>query len=166
MLISTQEKKFREPDVLYEPSPQHIVELMLKLANVHKGDVVYDLGCGDGRIVIMAAKLFGATGVGIDIDPIRIEESLQIASNAGVMDCVTFRNEDLFEADIQEATVVTLFLSRSANLKLRPKLLMELKPDTRVVSYYWNMADWKPDKQIESDGDPIYLWTIPAKKEL
>ncbi len=162
--VFAQEKKFREPDVLYEPSPQHVVELMLKLANVHKGDIVYDLGCGDGRIVIMAVKLFGATGVGIDIDPIRIEESRQNAGKAGVMNRVTFRNEDLFVADIHEATVVTLFLSQSVNLKLRPKLLRELKPGARVVSYYWDMADWKPDKQIESDDDPIYLWTIPAKK--
>lgn len=159
-----QEKKLREPDVEYEPSPQNVVEHMLKLANVRKGDVVYDLGCGDGRIVITAAKQFGATGVGIDIDPIRIKESLQNARQAGVMDRVTFRLEDLFTADIQEATVVTLFLSHSVNLKLRPKLLQELKPGTRVVSYYWDMDDWKPDKRIEVDGDPIYIWTIPAKK--
>ena len=166
MLASAQEKKLREPDVRYEPSPQNVVERMLKLANVHKGDVVYDLGCGDGRIVITAVKLFGATGVGIDIDPIRIKESLQNARKAGVMDRVTFRNEDLFVADIQEATVVTLFLSLSANLKLRPKLLRELKPGVRVVSYYWDMGDWKPDKRIELDGEPIYIWTIPANKPL
>lgn len=166
LFINAQEIKLREPDVPYEPTPQHIVEIMLKLANTHKGDIVYDLGCGDGRIVITAAKLFGATGVGIDIDPVRIEESYQNAAKARVMDNVTFRNEDLFAADIQEATVVTLFLSRSVNLKLRPKLLRELKPGTRVVSYYWDMAGWKPDKQIESDGDPIYIWTIPTKKLL
>jgi SAM-dependent methyltransferase len=166
ILTIAQEKKLREPDARYEPSPQHIVELMLKLANVHKGDIVYDLGCGDGRIVITAVKLFGATGVGIDIDPARIEESRQNASKAGVMDRATFRNEDLFVADIQEATVVTLFLTRLANLKLRPKLLGELKSGARVVSYYWDMGDWKPDKQIESDGDPIYIWTIPAKKAI
>jgi len=166
MLTTAQEKKSREPDARYEPSPQHVVELMLKLANVHKGDILYDLGCGDGRIVITAVKLFGATGVGIDIDPARIEESRQNAGKAGVMDRVTFRNEDLFVADIQEATVVTLFLTRSANLKLRPKLLRELKSGARVVSYYWDMGDWKPDKQIESDGDLIYIWTIPANKAI
>lgn len=166
MLASAQEKELREPDVSYEPSPQHVVELMLKLANVHKGDIVYDLGCGDGRIVITAVKLFGATGVGIDIDPVRIEESRLNASKAGVMDRVTFRNEDLFVADIKEATVVTLFLSRSVNLKLRPKLLRELKPGTRVVSYYWDMDDWKPEMQIDSDGDPIYIWTIPANEAI
>jgi len=164
ILISAQEKKLREPDVDYEPSPQNVVERMLKLANVHRGDVVYDLGCGDGRIVITAAKQFGATGVGIDIDPIRIKDSLQNARKAGVMNRVTFRLEDLFTADIQEATVVTLFLSGSVNSKLRSKLLQELKPGTRVVSYYWDMDDWKPDKRIEVDGDPIYLWTIPEKK--
>lgn len=164
ILTSAQVKKLREPDVEYEPSPQKVVERMLKLANVHKGDVVYDLGCGDGRIVITAVKQFGATGVGIDIDPIRIKESLQNARKAGVIDHVTFRLEDLFTADIQEATVVALFLSHSVNLKLRPKLLQELKPGTRVVSYYWDMDGWKPDKRIEVDGDPIYLWTIPAKK--
>jgi SAM-dependent methyltransferase len=166
MLSIAQENKLRVPDVPFEPSPQKVVELMLKLANVHKGDVVYDLGCGDGRIVIKAAKQFGATGVGIDIDPIRITESLQNARKAGVMDRVTFRNEDLFVTNIQEATVVTLFLWRSANLKLRPKLLRELKPGARVVSYYWDMDDWKPDKRIEVDGNPIYIWTIPANKAL
>jgi SAM-dependent methyltransferase len=164
ILACAQEKKLREPDVEYEPSPQNVVERMLKLANVHKGDVVYDLGCGDGRIVITSAKQFRATGVGIDIDPLRIKESLQNARKAGVMNRVTFRLEDLFTADIQDATVVTLFLSDSVNSKLRPKLLRELKPGTRVVSYYWDMDDWKPDKRIEVDGDPIYLWTIPEKK--
>jgi precorrin-6B methylase 2 len=164
ILACAQENKLREPDVEYEPSPQNVVESMLKLANVHKGDVVYDLGCGDGRIVITAAKQFKATGVGIDIDPIRIKESQENARKAGVMNRLTFRLEDLFTADIQEATVVTLFLSGSVNSKLRPKLLQELKPGTRVVSYYWDMDDWEPDKQIEVDGDPIYLWTIPEKK--
>jgi len=164
ILCLAQEKKLREPDVPYEPSPQNVVELMLKLANVHKGDVVYDLGCGDGRIVITAIKQFGATGVGIDIDPIRIEESVRNAHMAGVIDRATFRTEDLFEADIHNATVVTLFLWRSANLKLRPKLLRELKPGTRVVSYYWDMDDWAPDKRIEVDGNPIFIWTIPEIK--
>ena len=164
ILTCAQEKKLRDPDVEYEPSPQHVVERMLKLANVQKGDVVYDLGCGDGRIVVTAAQKFGAIGVGIDIDPIRIKESLYNARKAGVIDRVTFRLEDLFTADIQEATVVTLFLSHSVNLKLRSKLLQELKPGTRVVSYYWDMDDWVPGKRIEVNGDPIYLWTIPSKK--
>jgi precorrin-6B methylase 2 len=157
-----QEKKLRAPDVHYEPSPQSVVVEMLKLAGVHKGDVVYDLGCGDGRIVITAAKSFGARGVGIDIDPERIRESQENARGAGVTKSVLFRNEDLFEANISEATVVTLFLWRSVNLKLRPKLWRELKPGTRVVSHHWDMDDWKPEKQIEVDGHPIYLWIIPA----
>jgi tRNA A58 N-methylase Trm61 len=163
MFACAQEKELRKPDVIYEPSPQTVVERMLVLANVNNDDIVYDLGCGDGRIVITAAKIFGATGVGIDIDPVRIQESLQNAEKAGVLNRVSFRNEDFFEADIEEATVVTLFLSPRANSKLRPKLLRELKPGTRVVSYYWDMGDWEPDKQIEVDGDPVYIWTIPEK---
>jgi len=163
MLAGAQDKKLRKPDVRYEPSPQIVVERMLELANVQKDDIVYDLGCGDGRIVISAAKNFGALGVGIDIDPIRIQESFENASEAGVIHRVSFRNEDLFEANIKEATVVTLFLSLSANLKLRPKLLRELKPGTRIVSFYWDMDDWKPDKQIEVAGEPIYIWTVPEK---
>lgn len=164
ILAQSQEKKLRKPDVRFEPSPQIVVERMLELAGVHKDDVVYDLGCGDGRIVITAAKIFGARGVGIDIDPVRIQESLSNARKAGVMNRVSFRNEDLFEANIEEATVVTLFLSFPVNLKLRPKLLRELKPGTRVVSFYWSMNDWEPDEQIEVDGEPIYLWTVPEKK--
>jgi len=164
ILAGAQEKQLRKPDVIYEPSPQTVVERMLVLANVNNYDIVYDLGCGDGRIVITAAKIFRATGVGIDIDPVRIQESLQNAEKAGVTDRVSFRNEDFFEADIREATVVTLFLSPRANMKLRPKLLDELKPGTRVVSYYWDMGDWEPDKQIEVDGEPIYMWTIPEKE--
>ena len=159
--VIAQEKKLREPDVPYEPTPQNVVELMLKLAKVHRGDVVYDLGCGDGRIVITAAKQLGATGVGIDNDPKRIAESVRNAELAGVKDQVVFRNEDLYEADIHEATVVALFLWKSANIKLVPKLMRELRPGTRVVSYYWDMGDWPPDKRIEIDGSPIYLWTIP-----
>ena len=164
ILAGAQEKQLRKPDVIYEPSPQTVVERMLVLANVNNYDIVYDLGCGDGRIVITAAKIFEATGVGIDIDPVRIQESLQNAEKAGVTDRVSFRNEDFFEADIGEATVVTLFLSPRANMKLRPKLLDELKPGTRVVSYYWDMGDWEPDKQIEVDGEPVYMWTIPEKR--
>jgi len=159
-----QEKKLREPDVHYEPSSMAVVEEMLKLAKVHKGDVVYDLGCGDGRIVIEAARRFGARGVGIDIDPRRIEESRENAAKAGVTGLVDFRNEDLFEADIKDATVVTLFLWGSVNLKLRPKLFKELKPGTRLVSHYWDMDDWKPEKQIEVDGHQIYFWVIPERK--
>jgi SAM-dependent methyltransferase len=151
----------RTPDVHWEPTPNETVAEMLKLAGVKKNDVVYDLGCGDGRIVIAAAKDFGARGVGIDIDPQRIAESLQNAKTAGVTHRVTFREEDLFEADIHEATVVTLFLWPSLNLKLRPKLLKDLKPGTRIVSYIHNMGDWKPEKQQTVGHREIYLWTVP-----
>jgi len=149
-------------DVPYEPAPQKAVLLMLQLAKVQKGDIVYDLGCGDGRIVITAARLFGATGIGIEIDSKRLAESREKSKRAGVENQVSFRKEDLFQANIREASVVTLFLSRAANLRLLPKLLKELRPGTRVVSFYWDMDDWKPEKRIEYNGEPIYLWTIPA----
>lgn len=168
ILLSTavpeaQQKPLRPPDVPFEPSPPHVVEQMLKLADVRKGDVVYDLGCGDGRIVVAAARL-GARGVGIDIDPQRINDSIGNARAAGVLDRVAFRNEDLFEANISDATVVTLFLWPEVNLKLRAKLLRELKPGTRVVSYYWDMGDWVAEKEIEIDGHSIFLWTVPARR--
>ncbi|MCC6857475.1 MAG: methyltransferase domain-containing protein [Bryobacterales bacterium] len=152
----------RIPDVRYEPSTPEVVAEMLKVANVGKNDLVYDLGCGDGRIVVAAGKL-GARGVGIDIDPQRIKEARENARQAGVEGRVQFRNEDLFKARIREATVVTLYLLPSVNLRLRPKLWKELKPGTRVVSHCHDMGDWKPDKEIELDGHRIYFWTIPAK---
>jgi ribosomal protein L11 methylase PrmA len=135
---------------------------MLKLAKVTKNDVVYDLGCGDGRIVIAAAKQFGARGVGIDIDPKRIEESNTNAEKAGVTKLVRFIEADLFEADIHEATVVTLFLWPSVNLKLRPMLLQSLKPGTRVVSHSHDMGEWAPQERRDVNGARLYLWTIPA----
>jgi len=150
----------RAPDVHWEPSPDDVVTQMLRLAGVNRNDVVYDLGCGDGRIVIAAAKQFGARGVGIDIDPQRIAESRKNARDAGVGRCVRFREEDLFEANIRKATVVTLFLWPSLNMKLRPRLLEQLKPGTRVVSYIHDMDEWQPDKKVEIRGRPIYLWTI------
>jgi SAM-dependent methyltransferase len=159
------QKSLRPPDVRYEPSPPEVVRAMLELAGVTSRDVVYDLGCGDGRIVIAAAKEFGARGVGIDIDPQRIAESEENARKAGVAGRVRFRNEDLFEADISEATVVTLYLWPWVNLKLRPKLLRGLKPGTRVVSHWHDMGDWKPDKEIEVSGRKIYLWRIPPRNE-
>jgi ribosomal protein L11 methylase PrmA len=161
-LVIAQEKELREPDVHFVPTPQTVVDGMLKLANVRRGDVVYDLGCGDGRLVITAAKEFGARAVGIDINPERITESLEKAREARVTDRVDFRNEDLFEADIKEATVVTLYLLQSLNVKLRPKLWKELKPGTRVVSNTFDMGNWQPQEQIEVDGRTVYLWTIPA----
>ena len=124
----------RQPDVPYVPTTEEAVQAMLKLADVTKSDVLYDLGCGDGRIVIAAAKMYGARGVGIDINPERIAEAKANAKKAGVENLVRFEENDLFQADIHEASVVTLFLLTSVNLKLRPKLLEDLKPGTRVVS--------------------------------
>jgi SAM-dependent methyltransferase len=149
-------------DVPYVPTPDDVVASMLRLANVHKGDVVYDLGCGDGRIVIAAARL-GARGVGVDINPDRIRDARLNAKQAGVEDSVTFIQEDLFKADIRQATVVTLYLLPSVNLKLRPRLWSELKPGTRIVSQSFDMGDWKAEKTDEVDGRPVYFWTIPAK---
>ncbi|MEX2303531.1 MAG: class I SAM-dependent methyltransferase [Bryobacterales bacterium] len=162
-LAPAQEKTLREPDVIYVPTPQEVVDEMLKLAGVHSGDIVYDLGCGDGRTVITAAKEYGVRAVGIDINPERIQESKENAQKAGVTDKVAFRNEDLFEADIKEATVVTLYLLQSLNVKLRPKLWAELKPGTRVVSHAFDMGDWEPEKQIEVDGRRVFLWRVPAR---
>jgi ribosomal protein L11 methylase PrmA len=151
------------PDVHWEPSPPEVVTTMLELAGVRKDDIVYDLGCGDGRIVIAAARDFGARGVGIDIDPVRIAESKENASKAGVTSRVEFREEDLFEADFHQATVVTLFLWPELNLKLRPALIRQLKPGTRILSYMHDMGDWPPEKERVVNGRHIYLWTIPSR---
>ncbi len=154
----------RAPDVRYEPSPHHVVTEMLKLAQVGAGDVVYDLGCGDGRIVIAAVKQFGARGVCVDIDPQRITESRANAQRSGVAERILFLNQDLFETEISNATVVTLFLWPSVNLKLRPKLWRELKPGTRVVSYVHNMGEWPPQeaRNVEGAHGPrkLYLWIV------
>jgi ribosomal protein L11 methylase PrmA len=151
----------RTPDVIYVPTPQEVVHAMLTAAKVTKNDVVYDLGCGDGRIVITAAKEFGARGVGIDIDPQRIKEANENAVKAGVTDKVKFLLQDLFETDIHEATVVSLYLLPSLNLKLRPKLLKELRPGTRIVSHAFDMGDWAPEQTIDVDGRTVYMWTVP-----
>ncbi|MCC7416065.1 MAG: class I SAM-dependent methyltransferase [Acidobacteria bacterium] len=152
----------RKPDVIYVPTPQDVVDAMLDLAGVKPGDVVYDLGCGDGRFVISAAKR-GARGVGVDIDPDRIEEATMNARRAGVTSRVKFITADLFETDIHEATVVTLFLLPDLNVKLRPRLLAELRPGARVVSHLFDMGGWKPDRTITASDGPVYLWTIPGK---
>jgi SAM-dependent methyltransferase len=158
-----QENGLRAPDVIFVPTPEEVVQQMLKMAGVKKGDVVYDLGCGDGRTVITAVKDFGARGVGIDINPERIKESQENAKAAGVTDRIAFRLEDLFQANIKEATVVTLYLLPSLNVKLRPKLWKELKPGTRIVSHDFDMGDWKAEKTVELDGHTVYFWTVPAK---
>jgi SAM-dependent methyltransferase len=157
----------RAPDVHYEPTPPEVVEAMLRLANVKAGDVVYDLGCGDGRIVITAAREFAARGVCVDIDPQRIAESRENARAAGVTDHIRFLNQDLLETDVSDATVVMLFLSPALNLAVRPKLLRELKPGARIVSHWHDMGDWKSNQTVRVKGNgrerPIYLWIIPAR---
>ena len=149
-------------DVPYVPSPNVVVSGMLKLADVKKSDVVYDLGCGDGRIVITAAKDFGAKGVGVDINPERIEEARANAKRAAVEEMVKFEENDLFKANIADATVVTLYLLPDVNVRLMPKLLKELKPGTRIVSHSFDMGDWKPDKEEIVDGRHLYMWIVPA----
>ena len=148
-------------DVPFEPSPQAVVQSMLALAEVAGNDVLYDLGSGDGRIVISAAKATGARGVGIDLDPRRIDEANANARAAGVEGKVQFRVGDLYSIDFSEASVVTLFLWPQVNRKLRPILWRQLKPGTRVVSYIWDMGEeWPPEKTVRIGGKPIYLWTI------
>ncbi len=150
-------------DVPYEPSSEEVVKAMLEIAQVGKDDLVYDLGCGDGRIVIAAAQKTGAHGVGIDLDPERIKESLENARKANVTNQVQFFQQDLFETDISKATVVMLYLWPEVNLKLRPKLLRELKPGTRVVSHSHDMGSWKHDQTMRTpDGHRVYFWVIPA----
>lgn len=154
----------RAPDVVYVPTPHETVAEMLRVGEVKPGDVLYDLGSGDGRIPIAAAKQFGVRAVGIDIDPQRIAQANANAKEAGVTDLVTFRNEDLFEADFSEASVVTLYLLPSLNQKLRPKLLAELRPGTRIVSHDFDMGDWEPEKRVEMEnGDLVFLWRVPEK---
>ncbi|CDM65346.1 SAM-dependent methyltransferase [Pyrinomonas methylaliphatogenes] len=151
-------------DVPYVPTPPEVVDAMLRLAAVTKDDVVYDLGCGDGRIVIAAAKKYGARGVGVDIDPQRIREANENARKEGVADRVRFVQQDLFQTDIHDATVVTLYLLPDVNMRLRPKLWRELRPGARVVSHAFTMGDWEPEKTIDVNGRMIYLWTIPPKR--
>jgi SAM-dependent methyltransferase len=155
----------RQPDVVFVPTPTDVVNAMLKLANVSTTDVVYDLGCGDGRIVIAAAKMYGARGVGIDIDPERVREATANAQKAGVADKVTFRNEDLFLADISPATVVTLYLSGPVNARLAPKLMKELRPGTRIVSHAFDLGSWKPQQRTSVSQRPIFLWTVAAPSD-
>jgi SAM-dependent methyltransferase len=167
------------PEVPYVPTPEEVVVEMLKMARVTQDDMVYDLGCGDGRIVITAAKLFGARGVGVDIDPNLIRRSNENARKAGVTDRVKFIEQDLFETDIREATVVALYLLPELNLQLRPKLLRDLRPGSRIVAHEFDMGDWKPDNmakvskvklyyppRIPYEKDTyFYCWVVPAKAE-
>lgn len=156
----------RQPDVIYYPTPNETVVEMLSLANIKPGDVLYDLGSGDGRIPIKAAQIHGIRAVGIEIDPNLIPVAEEAARQAGVSSLVEFRNEDMFRANINEASVVTLYLSERLNLLLRPKLLRELRPGTRVVSHDFLFGDWKPERSIKVPWKAnlyrnVYLWTIP-----
>lgn len=157
----------RSPDVVYVPTPQAVVDRMLAIAKVNSKDVLYDLGSGDGRIPITAAQKFGIRATGIDINPQRIKEANANAKTAGVTDRVRFLNQDLFQSKFSDATVVTLYLLPELNVKLRPQLLSQLKPGTRIVSHAFDMGDWKPDRteQVKVDGggtSTIYFWTVPA----
>ena len=162
LLFSTMQiTRLRPPDVKFVPTPQNVVEAMLELARVTSADVVYDLGSGDGRIPITAAKKYGARGVGIEIDRFYLRDASDNLAKAGVADRVKFLNEDLFQADIHEATVVTLFLLPKLNLQLIPKFRRELKPGTRIVSHKFDMGDdWPPERSQDVNGLMIYLWTI------
>jgi len=150
----------RHPDVVFVPTPHEVVDEMLRIAAVDADDVLYDLGSGDGRIPITAARRWGTRGVGIDIDPQRIREANQAAEEAGVTDRVEFIEGDLFEADLDEATVITLYLLPNLNLRLRPTLL-GLEPGTRIVSHNYHMGDWEPDEHTRVGNAEVYFWTVP-----
>ena len=161
-------KRIRKPDVIYYPTPPETVAEMLRLANIQSGDLLYDLGSGDGRIPIAAAKQFGIRAVGIEIDPKLITEAESNARTAGVDQLVRFRNEDMFRIDVSEATVVTLYLSEKLNVLLRPKLLRELRPGSRIISHDFRMGDWKPEQTVRVPWGKlyrtIYVWTVPKRR--
>ncbi len=153
----------RSPDVPYVPTPHRVVDAMLKVAKVGKSDVLYDLGSGDGRIPIAAARKYGiARGIGIDIDQERINEANRNLVKASVGERVKFVKADLFESDFSDATVITLYLLPRLNLQLIPKLLKETKPGTRIVSHGFDMGTWVPEQSLVIDGTSVYLWTVPA----
>jgi hypothetical protein len=153
--------QMHEAEVLYLPTPQHVVDEMLRLAGLAPGDVLYDLGSGDGRIVLTAARRYGVRAVGIELDGRRVEQSRRSAEALGVAHLAEFRQQDLFEADFSDATVVTLFLFKEMNLRLKPRLLGSLRPGARVVSHRFDMGDWRPERETVAHGHPLYLWTIP-----
>ena len=162
---TTTQTPLREPDVIYVPTPQEVVDEMLALAKVTKNDVIYDLGSGDGRIPVTAAQRFGTRGFGIDINPERIKEANANAQKAGVTNRVKFLNQDLFTTDISSATVVTLYLLPELNVRLRPQLFKQLKPGTRIVSHDFDMGEWKPERVVQVQGPTrqhtIYYWVVP-----
>src|SRR5262245_16138307 len=157
---TAQRPSAQTPDIHYVPTSNGVANAMLKLAQVTPNDVVYDLGSGDGRIVILAAKKYGARGVGVELDAELIKEATKNAMKAGVADRVTFRQGDLFKTDLSDASVVTLYLSNSINMRLRSVLQQQLKPGSRVVSHRFEMGDWKPDATVRLEGTSVHLWTI------
>ncbi|MDQ1729778.1 MAG: hypothetical protein QOD33_1903 [Pyrinomonadaceae bacterium] len=162
------QRPLRRPDVIYYPTPPETVAEMLRLAQIKKGDVLYDLGSGDGRIPIAAAKQFGIRAVGIEIDPKLVTEATEQARAEGVADLVRFRNEDMFHIDVSEATVVTLYLSEKLNVLLRPKLLSELRPGSRIISHDFRMGDWQPEQTVRVPWGKlyrtVYVWTVPRPR--
>jgi SAM-dependent methyltransferase len=162
-------RALRRPDVIYYPTPDETVIEMLRLADIKPGDVLYDLGSGDGRISITAGQRYGIRAVGIEIDPKMVAVARERAQTANVSGLVTFRNADMFRTNIKEATVVTLYLSNKLNLLLRPKLLRELRPGTRIVSHDFHMGDWPPEQTVRVPWQgnlyrTVYLWTVPAHR--
>jgi hypothetical protein len=164
---TSRKKPLRKPDVIYYPTPPETVAEMLRMAQIKKGDVLYDLGSGDGRIPIAAAQQFGIRAVGIEIDPKLVTEADELARQANVSKLVRFRNEDMFHIDLSEASVVTLYLSEKLNLLLLPKLLRELRPGSRILSHDFRMGDWKPEQTVRVPWGKlyrtVYLWTVPKK---
>lgn len=153
-----------ELDVIYVPTPQPVVEAMLELAQVKRSDVVYDLGSGDGRLVITAAKKYGASGVGIELDPALVKTARENAAAAGVSSRVRFVTQNLYTADLSRASVVTLYLLQSINERLRPRLVRQLKPGSRIVSHVFNMGpEWPPEKTVTVERSRIFLWSIPGR---
>lgn len=149
----------RELDVPYVPTPQAVVDKMLELADLKSGEVLLDLGSGDGRIPITAAKKYGVQATGVDLNPMRVQEANENAKRERVTDKVTFKEQDLFETDLTQADVITMYLLTRINMKLRPQL-MKLKPGTRIVSHSFSMGDWQPDKTVRIDGRDVYLWIV------
>ncbi|MBD1822485.1 class I SAM-dependent methyltransferase [Cyanobacteria bacterium FACHB-DQ100] len=155
----------RRPDIAFIPTPQSAIETLLETLQVNRSDVIYDLGCGDGQVLITAALKYGARGVGIDIDPARIEAAQMKAEQAGISDRLTFREQDLFESRFEDASIVVLYLLPHLNLRLRPALLEQLRPGTRIASIDFDMGDWQPEKVIKleiEEETTLYFWTVPA----
>lgn len=152
----------RELDVPYVPTPQAVVEKMLEMADVKESDYLIDLGSGDGRIPVTAAKKYGIRALGVDLNPVRIQEAKENAKREKVTDKVEFREEDLFQTDLSKATVITMYLLNSVNMKLRPEIL-KLKPGTRIVSHSFGMGDWQPDETAKVQGRTVYMWIVPEE---